>query len=105
MKQRPIQELENVAADKAVTTALQIRPDLDDHATRALLALVARESARNTSLALHNEGYVGQAKSAPAQENKSQAIHQLPLDQLIIPVVDLALASIVSMMAKQAAKK
>jgi hypothetical protein len=68
MKQRPITTLETAAIQAAIEAALAIRPDVTDESLRALLGMVARDTARNLTEALTNEGYISAPKSEKVEK-------------------------------------
>ena len=81
MKQKLIHEIEEMAAEKSAA-AFTTLPGMEE--MKALIAMVARDTARNTTLALRNEGYIIEGKSPPSAN---------PVIDKMIDMVDEVLSS------------
>jgi tRNA-dihydrouridine synthase len=70
MKQKPINEIEEASANKTIATFASLAGMAE---MKAVIGMIARDAARNTTLSLRNEGYFSEpAKEAPKTASKPQ---------------------------------
>jgi hypothetical protein len=108
MKQKPLYEIENDAAQRAIEELYAIRPDLYTEELRKVFYHVAREGARTMTQMLTEQGYVATRTTGappPAQPAKPSPLEAYPkapgADEFAATAIALALDIIPALLKKK----
>lgn len=85
MKQKPINEIEEASANKTIATFTSLAGMAE---MKAIIGMIARDAARNTTLSLRNEGYFSEPKVEPSPK-VAKAAEAQRVDEAIEAVASL----------------